>query len=492
MAVPTPLHSDLRTEICIIGAGISGLTTALLLAEEGHQVVVLDDGPIGGGETGRTTAHIVNALDDRYYDLESMHGIDGIRLAAQSHSAAIDKIEEIVTKYHIECDFKRVDGFLFEPPGGDPRNIDREFEAAQRAGLPVELVEKAPVPFDTGRALRFPRQAQFHPFKYLRGLAENILKLGGSIYSEAHVCDLHEETPLRIITTGGRTVIADEVVMATNTPVNDRLVIHNKQAAYRTYVVGLKVPRGSLKAILLWDNDMPYHYVRLDLSSASSGESDILIVGGEDHKTGQPDADEKPFQNLIDWTRQRYPMAGEVLYRWSGQVMEPVDKLGLIGRNPVHGRKVYVITGDSGNGMTHGTIGGMLVTDLIAGRENRWETLYDPARKTFAKESVKEYARENLNVAAQYSDLLKPGEVKSVDEIKRGEGAILRRGGHIVAAYRDENGALTERSAICRHLGCVVRWNNLEKTWDCPCHGSRYDGYGSVLNGPTINHLKEI
>jgi Rieske Fe-S protein len=259
--------------------------------------------------------------------------------------------------------------------------------------------------------------------------------------------------------------------------------------AYRTYVLGIEVPQNSVTPILLWDDDMPYHYVRLMRSTNQPEPNDILIVGGEDHKTGQPEDLAAPFGRLERWTRERYPMAGQVRFRWSGQVMEPYDGLAYIGRNPGE-KNVYIITGDSGNGMTHGTLGAMLVTDLITAHPNPWATLYDPTRKTLS--ASLQYARENVNVVAQYRDHVARGEVKSTDEIRNGQGAVLRRGLKLIAAYRDENGRVHERSAICPHLGCVLRWNSVEKSWDCPCHGSRFNGVGKVINGPSLGDLNGL
>jgi nitrite reductase/ring-hydroxylating ferredoxin subunit len=293
-------------------------------------------------------------------------------------------------------------------------------------------------------------------------------------------------------------VTARAVVVATNTPVNDRVAIHTKQAPYRTYVVGARVPRGSVPDILLWDTPDPYHYVRLQRGSRGeggdeSGGSDVLIVGGEDHKTGQAnDADER-FSRLEAWTRERFPQVESFVYRWSGQVMEPVDGMAFIGRNPLDSDNVYIATGDSGNGMTHGTIAGILLTDLIQGRENRWAELYDPSRKPLSLSAAKDFAEENLNVAVQYTDHVTPGEVSDESEIRAGEGAVIRRGLSKVACYRDESGALHERSAVCTHLGCVVQWNSGEKSWDCPCHGSRFHRTdGHVVNGPANVALAEV
>jgi glycine/D-amino acid oxidase-like deaminating enzyme/nitrite reductase/ring-hydroxylating ferredoxin subunit len=489
------LTKDLRAEVCVVGAGIAGMTTAYLLAREGEAVVVLDDGPIGGGMTGRTTAHLVNALDDRYFELERLHGERGAQLAAESHTAAIERVEQVVKEEQIDCDFERVDGYLFTPPDESKEILERELKAAHRAGLvTIEMVERAPIAdFDTGKALRFPRQAQFHPLKYLAGLARAITERGGQIYTETHASKIEGGTSARVETEGGAVVTAGSVIVATNTPVNDRFAIHTKQGAYLTYVIGARVPRGSVTKALFWDTPDPYHYVRIQSGPFGAGESgdyDVLIVGGEDHKSGQSDDAGKRFAWLERWMRTRWPLAGEILYRWSGEVMEPVDGLAFIGPNPLDDENVFIATGDSGNGMTHGTIAGMLLTDLIEGRENEWEKIYYPARKTLR--ALSEFAKENLNVAEQYVDLFTPGEVDSAEEVKSGEGAVVRRGLSKVAVYVDETGAAHERSAVCRHLGCAVRWNSLEKSWDCPCHGSRYDAYGKVINGPANENLTPV
>ena len=484
-----PLDADITCHVCVVGAGIAGLTTAYLLAREGKAVVVIEDGEIGSGETGRTTAHLVNALDDRYFHLAKLHGREGARLAAESHTRAIDQIEEIVTSEPIDCEFERLDGYLFVPPGDDQRILEEELEAIHDAGLTgVRIVERAPlIDFDTGPALCFPRQAQFHPMKYLAGLARGIESRGGRIFTGTHAAEIKGGRHAIITTKSGRTVTADFVVVATNTPVNDRVVIHTKQAAYRTYVIGLDVPAGAVARALYWDTPHPYHYIRI--ASRPDG-GDLLIVGGEDHKTGQADDAEARFAILEAWTRERFPMVGTVQFAWSGQVMEPVDSLGFIGRNPNDSDNVYVATGDSGNGMTNGTIAGILLTDLIAGRENDWAALYNPSRVTLR--ATPKFAKENLNVAAQYADLATGGEIDSVDELARDSGAIIRQGLKKIAVYRDETGRLHERSAVCTHLGCIVQWNSTEKTWDCPCHGSRFDRYGRVLNGPAISDLTEL
>jgi len=490
-----PLTGPTTTDVVVVGAGIAGLTTAYLLGRAGKKVVVLEDGEIGSGETGRTTAHLSNALDDRYTTLEQLFGEEGARLAAESHGAAIDQIEEIVKREKIDCDFERLDGYLFLPKEGKVKQLDQELEAAHRAGLTgVRRLPDAGVQgFTTGECLVFPNQGQFHILKYLAGLANAITRQGGRIFTHTHASKVKGGSSASVVNTEGHEVAAEAVVVATNTPFNDRVVMHTKQHPYRTYVIGARIPKGSVTTALYWDTADPYHYVRLQKVEAGprggQADYDLLIVGGEDHKTGQEPKPEDHLQCLEDWTRENFPSVRGIDYRWSGQVMEPVDGLGYAGRNPLDDENVYVVTGDSGHGMTHGTLGPMIVADLILGRENPWAKLYDPGRVTVKLESVKEYVTENLNVAAEYTDLVTGGEVKSADEIAPGSGAVMGRGPLKVAVYRDPKGQVHECSAICPHLHCVVHWNGLENSWDCPCHGSRFTAYGKLLNGPANEDL---
>jgi len=482
-----PLAEDAECDVCVVGAGIAGMTTAYTLAKAGRKVIVLDDGPIGGGETGRTTAHLTWALDDYYVEIEKVHGADGARIAAESHRAAVDRVEAIVTHERIDCEFERVDGYWFAAKPEDARLLDAEAEAARRAGAgQVDRIARVPVVSFEAAALRFENQAQFHPLKYLAGLARAIVRDGGRIHCGSHVADF-ENRPRRprVKTEDKHSVTADAVVFATNSPVNDWVKMHTKQAPYRTYVIAVRVPRNSVPRGLYWDTANPYHYVRQ--ASDTNGEP-LLIVGGEDHKTGQADDADARFGRLLEWTRRHFPTAGDIAYRWSGQVLEPNDYMGFIGRNP-DDESVYIATGDSGNGMTHGTIAGMLIPDLILGVENRWVKLYDPSRVT--RRSAAPFVRENVNVAAQYADWVTPGEVSSPDEIKPGSGAIMRDGFKKFAVYRDEAGVVHIRSAVCTHLYCIVDWNSVEKTWDCPCHGSRFDPHGRVLNGPAVKELED-
>ncbi len=487
----TPLNADTQADVCVVGAGIAGLTTAYLLAREGKSVAVLESRWIGSGMTERTTAHLSNAIDDRYVEIERMHGELGARIAARSHSAAIDRIEAIVAAEEIECDFERLDGYLYNAPDKPEELLEDELKAALRAGVTdVTRVARAPIAsFDTGMCLRFPQQAQFHPLKYLIGLGRAFERAGGRIFSGTHAIEMKGGGDAHVETRDGYRVSADAIVIATNSPINNIVTMHTKQAPYLTYVIGARIPSGSVAKALYWDTADPYHYIRVhSIPSRQGGPYDVLIVGGEDHKTGQAHDGDQRYRSLEKWARERFPMIEGIEWRWSGQVLEPVDGLAFIGRNPGISQNVFVATGDSGMGMTHGTIAGILITDLIMERESSWEPLYAPSRNTLR--SLGKYAAENINVAAQYaSGYFSGGDVDSSDAIAPNEGAVIRSGFSKLAVYRDEQGVLHERSALCPHLGCFVTWNNSEKTWDCPCHGSRYDRYGRVIEGPAKKDL---
>src|SRR5262245_39776990 len=348
--------------------------------------------------------------------------------------------------------------------------LDRELAAAHRAGL-AGVQKMSHVPLDCcglGPCLRFPGQGQFHPLKYLAGLVKAIEREGGQIFTNTHADQINGGSPARV-KAGRHSVTADAVVVATNTPINDLVAIHTKQAPYMTYVIGAKVPRGYVPRALYWDTGpvshgsppVPYHYLRLQTAEGGRENHDLLIIGGEDHKSGQANDTEGRHGRLEEWARERFPEMGPIAFVWGGQVMEPVDGVAYIGRNPLDKDNVFIATGDSGMGMTHGTIAGILITDLIQGRDNPWAKLYDPSRKPLR--ALGRYAREALNMAAQYTDWLTPGEVKSVEEITNDSGAIMRHGLIKVAIYRDEKGMLHRFNASCPHLGCIVGWNDAEK-----------------------------
>ncbi|MDP9147812.1 MAG: FAD-binding oxidoreductase, partial [Acidobacteriota bacterium] len=395
------LKKNVSADVCVVGAGIAGLTTAYLLALEGKSVIVIDKKWAGQGETNNTSAHLSNVIDATYTEIERLHGEKGARFAAASHTEAIAKIESIASGESIDCDFQRVDGYLFLGPDDKEKTLDEELEAARRAGVEVSKEQKGPFNIAHGPCLRFANQAQFHPSKYMAGLVRAFKRAGGKIHSETEAKEIQGGKSAKVKTANGHTISAGAVVVATNTPVNDWVKIHTKQAAYRTYVIGVRVPADSIPAALYWDTEDPFHYLRLQRIQDKKSARDILIIGGEDHKTGQTEDLENRFARLLSWGRTHFPGLPEPEFRWSGQIMDTTDGLAFIGRNPGDEPNVYIATGDSGVGLTHGTIAGMLITDLIMGRNNPWTTLYDPSRKSIR--AALTFTEENLNVAAQYT-----------------------------------------------------------------------------------------
>jgi glycine/D-amino acid oxidase-like deaminating enzyme/nitrite reductase/ring-hydroxylating ferredoxin subunit len=485
------LTESVQTDVCIVGGGIAGLTTGYLLTQAGKSVVILDDGSLASGMTQCTSAHLSDAIDDRFTEIEKWHGEKGSFLAAESHTAAINRIESIAKDLKIDCDFARLNGYLFLAPGDEREMLEAELAAARRAGLMAEMVARTPIDYDTGPAISFPNQARFHPLKYLAGVGEAIKQGGGRIFTNSHA-DHIEGGDKASVKVGRHNVHADAIVVATNAPINDMVAIHTKQAPYMTYIIGAHLPKGSVTDALYWDTLDAYHYVRLQPMPAGHGHAayDLLIVGGEDHKSGQADDATERHARLRSWAEVRFPMIEDVEFTWGGQCMETIDGLAFIGRNPMDKENVFIATGDSGMGLTHGTIAGMLLSDLILGKENPWETLYSPSRKPVR--AAANFARENLNVAKQYLDWVTPSEVESADEIEPGSGAVLRRGMKKIACYRDGSGKVHEMSAVCPHLSCIVHWNGAEKSWDCPCHGSRFDKEGKLINGPSNIDLPPV
>lgn len=486
-----PLQGDERADVVVVGAGIAGLTTAYLLAREGKSVIVLDHGAIGSGASGRTTAHLSWAIDDRFYEMVRLHGADGARMAGDAHRAAVDLIEAIVGKEEIDCDFRRLDGYLFLAPEHRYEELDRELQAVQKAGLSgVSPVERTPYTgTDLGPALKFEAQGRFHPLKYLNGLADAIQRHGGRIYSGAHVTDVRGGSQATATTRDGARVTANAAIVATNSPINDLVVTHLKQAPYRTWVIAMRVPKGSVPDALYWDTLTNYHYVRLQELEDSTSE-ELLIVGGEDNKAGTDNQAHERWMRLEEWTREHFPMATTVEFRWSGMVMETIDGLAFIGKTPAQDPNVYIATGDSGMGMTHGTIAGILLSDLITRGSHPWAELFDPLRLRLG--ALGTMAREGVGVAAQYLRHVTPAEVSSPEEVAPGTGALMQSGLSKVALYRDDDGTLHRMSASCTHLGCIVAWNTVEKLWECGCHGSRFDRYGHVVNGPAATDLPVV
>lgn len=373
-------------------------------------------------------------------------------------------------------------------PGTPASELDDELDACSQAGVPAFDVREA-TPLHAKnlvRSLRFPNQARFHALKYLSGLAKSIRRSGGRLFANTAVDSAMEEKNHVVVKTDRGTVRAADVVFATNSPIGGSMTIHTKQAPYRTYALAAILPRGSLADALYWDTLDPYHYVRLQPRSKAQ---DIVIIGGEDHKSGEADDGEARFAALESWARDRLPKMGKVTHRWSGQIMEPVDYVGFVGRNAGDSHR-FIITGDSGQGLTNGVLASLLITDLIVDGDSPWAKAYDPGR-TITK-NIGQFLNENMTALKSFAEYLTAGEIKSIERLKPGEGGIFRSGLKKIAACRDERGDLHLRSASCSHMGCIVRWNSLEQCWDCPCHGSQFDIEGTPLNAPAVAPLAEI
>lgn len=488
-APEAPLTDNRPADLVVVGAGMAGLSVAYEALLKGRQVTIIDRGPVCGGMTARTTAHLASALDDRYYKFIALRGEKEARQLFESLTASIDRIEQIAREEGINCDFQRLDGYLIVGEGDSSDILEKEFDACHRIGFDgVAWADRAPIPAaDSGRCLRFPDQARFHPLKYLHGLVQAIRKRGGTFYPNTAVEEVAQDGPtVTVKLRGGNILLAQDVVCATNSPIAGRLTLQAKMAPYRTYAMAFAVPKGNIPDALTWDTLETYHYVRLQ----PGDDCDYLIVGGEDHKTGQADDAPERFQRLHTWALVRYGLLDNVTHRWSGQVLEPVDFAGYVGRDPDNDR-IYFVTGDSGQGITNGSVAGLLIPELFNRGDHPWRKLYDPARVSLkaADTFIAENATAIRNMAEHLTGPLLPSE----DSLMRGQGGLVGdHGVSPIAVYRDEKGILHRVSSVCSHVGCTVHFNSFERCWDCPCHGSHFDIDGEELNAPATRPLNAV
>jgi glycine/D-amino acid oxidase-like deaminating enzyme/nitrite reductase/ring-hydroxylating ferredoxin subunit len=474
------LSGDLHVDVAIVGAGITGLTAAILLKERGRKVAVLEKDGIVEGETGYTTAHITEAVDVRYHFLKRHFDQDAARTMRDASRAAIEQIAQLIERYGIECRFRRLPGYLYTEKRSYVAGLKSEAVSAAEAGAPAKWITEVPLPFLTRGAVYWEDQAQFHPREYLLGLAR---QLQTEIYERTLVTSITEGEPCVIETPHGR-VTADAVFMATNVPIASYQTIHTKAAAYRTYALAYEVS-GAHPDGLFWDTADPYHYTRWQ----DTDEGTYIIIGGEDHKVGQEEDTEGSFARLEEYAQEKFGVSNP-RYRWSGQVIEPHDGVPFIGGNG----KLFLSTAYAGQGMTFGTAGAMLVTDLITGVDNPWAKLFDPSR-VHLRGAVTDLVTENLDFPKHLiEDRVLSRDVEGNDpfDVKAGEAKILSVDGRKVAAYRDEAGTLHTVSPVCTHMRCDVAWNDVERSWDCPCHGSRFTPEGEVMNGPAKVPLEKI
>ncbi len=477
-----PLRQDLVVDVAIIGAGITGLTAAERLMAAGLSVAVVEMREVGAGESGQTTAHLTELTDTHYSVLENDFGIEGATLVGRTHRDAIEHISHLINKYTIQCGFERVPAYLYSERKKDLDWVREELDAARRAGVWGEWALRIPLPFAKGGA-RFPNQAQFHPLRYLWRLAEALSRGGVQIFEHTKALRVVEEELCQVETEHGL-IAADNVLVSANIPVNNWAMTIPSLPAYRTYAIA--APFNVDLEGLYWDTDDPYHYTRAqDIDGRR-----MLIVGGEDHKVGAVVDTDQCFARLEEYLDDRF-VTGPVEYRWSGQIIEPVDGLPLIGQNILESR-VYISSGYSGNGITWGTAGGTIVADMMLGRPTPYADLYSPSRFTLLA-SAKDLITENVDYPRYFVlDRLTSIDVtaKSMDNVPAGEGRIVAIDGETYAVYRHASGELRALSPVCTHAGCDVRWNKAEATWDCPCHGSRFSSEGHVLNGPAVRDLE--
>jgi glycine/D-amino acid oxidase-like deaminating enzyme/nitrite reductase/ring-hydroxylating ferredoxin subunit len=475
------LDGDLDVDVAIVGAGITGLTAATILKGAGLTVAVVDTGRVARGVTGHTTAHLTEVVDYPFGRLIQNFGLEGAGLALQSTRAAIEHIAATARRYRIDCDFTRVPAFSYTESRDGLTALGEELEAGRKLGLAVSMVKDVPLPFETKGALRFEAQAQFHVRRYLLPLAARIPGQGSHVFEGTQVVEVKDGEPCRVVTARG-SISARDVLLATHAPLDNK-TIQTKVAQYRSYVIGCRV-KGEAPAGLFWDDEDPYHYIR----SQPTARGDVVIIGGEDHKVGQEEDTEARYRALADYARERFDIT-KVEYRWSAQTLEPLDGLPYIGRDTGAGH-VFVATGFSGTGMTFGTVSALLLSDLVRGRENPAAELFDAGRVKPVP-SAKPFLRENVDYPTYLvRDRLARPKARGAGDVPRGGGKVLLVDGERIAVSRDDAGKVHAVSAVCPHMGCLVRWNGAERSWDCPCHGSRFDAAGKLLDGPAARNLE--
>ncbi|APO52149.1 MULTISPECIES: FAD-dependent oxidoreductase [Bradyrhizobium] len=481
------LKGDVHCDVAVVGSGIAGLSTAYELSKRDQSVIVIDRKGIASGMTARTSAHLAPLCDDLMSEFRKLRGPEIAKLFYESQAAAVDRIEEIQASETIACDFRRLDGYLFQGHGMPADVLDEELEAVREVGAPVHRLVGVPLKGCENRhVLRYPRQATFHPLKYLAGVAAVCQTHGVRFFANSPVEEVAQGDGDVTLRTAQGQITAGNAVIATNASITDRYQLHSKVAPYRTYVLAFAIARGELPDALYWDTEDPYHYVRLQLGS---DDHDVVLIGGEDHKSGEANDAEKRFAKLESWARELIPGLGRVTHRWSGQVLDTIDYAGFIGREP-GSERIYLAMGDSGQGLTHGVMGAMLNTSLILGEHNPWSAVYAPGRTPLA--AARNFLRENLTILQNLAEYVAPGEIASLEKIEPGEGAILRRGFEKIAAYRDKAGELHLHSASCTHIGCHLHWNSFETCWDCPCHGSIFAPNGQPINAPAVSALRPV
>jgi glycine/D-amino acid oxidase-like deaminating enzyme/nitrite reductase/ring-hydroxylating ferredoxin subunit len=468
---------ELTVDVAVLGGGIAGLSAATALKQAGRTVAVVEAARILEGVTGNTTAKVTASHGLLYAHLIDHFGEEKARLYAGAQQAAIEHVALTADKEGIDCDLVRTESYVYSED--DVEQVQAEVEAARRLGLPVSYVAETPLPYEIRGAIRYDDQLRFHPRKYLLALATAIPGDGSVVLESTRALDVDEGDPC-VVTTDRGVVRARDVVVATHIPFLDRGLYFARQFPIRDYVVAARLDDPAFDGMYL-STEQPTHSVRV----TEDGDGRLLIVAGEGHTTGRADDTAERYERLEQWTRERFGVT-EFTHRWSTQDYTSTDRVPYIGRFRPDSRRLWVATAFGAWGMTNGTVAGLLLADLVTGAGNPWTNVFDPGRVGSATTFLKENAAVAKHLAAGY---FSSGDVSSVDDIEPGQAAVVRRGTGKVAAFRDEDGTLHAVDAKCKHLGCIVAWNAAERSWDCPCHGSRYDVDGKVLHGPAVHDL---
>ncbi|WP_426479142.1 FAD-dependent oxidoreductase [Chryseobacterium sp. CBSDS_008] len=475
-----------RYDIAIVGAGITGISTAVRLQKEGQKCIVLEASNIGFGTTGGTTAHLNDFFDTTYAQAIKDFGLHNAKLLKYVGIEAKNIIRNNIHEFNISCDFERKHGYLFALDDEQEKRLDAILKGASQVGHPMVQTADTPFPFAFKKAAVIPDQAQFHPIKYIRSLAEAFIRLGG-VLVENCLCESHDENEDVVVlqSTKGN-IIAGSVIYATHIPPGVNM-LHFMNAPYRSYAIAFRLKGDYHPKELGYDLAEPYHYYR---TQQINGE-DLLIAGGEDHKTGHADDTGECFSRLENYVREHFDVDTAV-YSWSSQYYEPVDGLPYIGILPGSKGKVYTATGFRGNGMIFGTITSQILGDLILKGSNKYKDLFNPERIkpiTGFTNFVKEQATVVLDFV---KDKVFAEKVSSLAELSEGEAKVAKYEGESYAVYKEKGGTLHLLKSTCPHAKCEVRWNSAEISWDCPCHGSRFNVNGKMLNGPTVKNLQRI
>ncbi|GAB2764075.1 FAD-dependent oxidoreductase [Salinimicrobium soli] len=477
------LTEEIEVDVAIVGAGITGITSAYLLSRSGKKVAVLESGEVAGGTTGGSTGNLYSMIDKRLHHIQSKWDKETAGKVTRSRTAAVDLVEKLVQKHEIDCQFKRVPWYLFSETNEKDLTIEKEMRAAADYGLEAKMLYELPIPIKVSQALKVENQAQFDPAAFVKGLAANCDPRNCRIFENSPVHEI-EKGEIHVLSTPHGKVRAKNVILATHTPKG----IYALQTAiypYREYAIAARLKSGEFPEGIFWDTEAEFHH---SLRSFSKDAEQYLVVVGGHHKVGKAEDNQHFFDNLEQSARKYFDL-GPVDFKWSAQHYKPADGLPFIGESP--DERIYLATGFSTDGLIYGVLSAMIFADLLNGRENEWVSTYDSGRFTPVK-SAKEYLKENIQVMKEYLKVL-PGTSDADDfsEVDAGEGKVVDHDGQKLAVYRDEEGEVHCLSAFCSHMYCVVDWNNAEKTWDCPCHGSRFKINGEVIEGPALKPLEQ-